>query len=111
MDLRIKNVVVLGGGTAGWMSAAYLAKHLQALARAGIVVSLPGAKGGYKLSRPAAQITLLDGLPKPDQVEGAMDSPPWPIKRLMPVFVLNAEKCQCIPRRRIISEKVSGEST
>jgi len=40
--------------------AAYLAKHLQALARAGIVESLPGAKGGYRLSRPARDITLLD---------------------------------------------------
>jgi len=40
--------------------AAYLAKHLQALARAGIVESLPGARGGYRLSRPATEITLLD---------------------------------------------------
>lgn len=40
--------------------AAYLAKHLQALARAGIVESLPGARGGYRLSRPATEVTLLD---------------------------------------------------
>jgi Rrf2 family protein len=40
--------------------AAYLAKHLQALSRAGIVESVAGPKGGYKLSRPAAAITMLD---------------------------------------------------
>jgi Rrf2 family protein len=40
--------------------AAYLAKHLQALSRAGIVESVAGPKGGYKLSRPAAEISMLD---------------------------------------------------
>lgn len=29
MDHRIKNVVILGGGTAGWMTASYLGKFLQ----------------------------------------------------------------------------------
>ncbi len=29
MDQRIKSVVILGGGTAGWMAASYLAKTLQ----------------------------------------------------------------------------------
>jgi Rrf2 family protein len=40
--------------------AAYLAKHLQALARAGIVTSAQGPRGGYRLARPAADISLLD---------------------------------------------------
>jgi Rrf2 family protein len=39
---------------------AYLAKHLQALSAAGIVESVPGPKGGYRLARPASQITVLD---------------------------------------------------
>ena len=38
----------------------YLAKHLQALSQAGIVESVPGPKGGYRLARPAAAITVLD---------------------------------------------------
>ncbi len=38
----------------------YLAKSLQALMRAGIVDATTGRFGGYRLARPAAQITLLD---------------------------------------------------
>jgi Rrf2 family protein len=40
--------------------AAYMAKHLQALSRAGIVESVPGPRGGYRLARPAASISMLD---------------------------------------------------
>jgi len=40
--------------------AAYLAKHLQALAAAGIVQALPGRRGGYRLARPAEELTLLE---------------------------------------------------
>lgn len=39
---------------------AYLAKHLQSLSRAGIVESLAGPKGGYRLAKPAAEISVLD---------------------------------------------------
>ena len=41
------------------LPAPYLAKSLQALAGAGIVASAPGRRGGYRLGRPAAEITLL----------------------------------------------------
>ena len=50
---------------------AYLAKHLQALSRDGIVESVPGPRGGYRLARPAAEITLLDIV---DAVEGGTGS-------------------------------------
>jgi Rrf2 family protein len=39
---------------------AYLAKQLQALAAAGIVDSVPGRRGGYRLGRPASAVTVLD---------------------------------------------------
>ncbi|HZR11819.1 MAG TPA: Rrf2 family transcriptional regulator [Acidimicrobiia bacterium] len=40
--------------------AAYLAKHLQAMSRAGLLESVPGARGGYRLARPPAAITVRD---------------------------------------------------
>ena len=39
---------------------AYLAKHLQALTAAGVTTSVPGPRGGYRLARPPAEVTLLD---------------------------------------------------
>ena len=42
------------------VSASYLLKHLQALSGAGIVQTMPGPKGGYRLARPPSLITLLD---------------------------------------------------
>jgi Rrf2 family protein len=38
----------------------YLNKQLQALVRAGILTSTPGARGGFRLARPLERITLLD---------------------------------------------------
>jgi Rrf2 family protein len=38
----------------------YLGKHLQALTRAGVLESVPGPKGGYRLARSAADLTVLD---------------------------------------------------
>jgi Rrf2 family protein len=40
--------------------SAYLAKHLQALAGAGVLETVKGPRGGYRLARPAAAITILD---------------------------------------------------
>jgi Rrf2 family protein len=51
--------------------AAYLAKHLQALSQAGIVESVAGRRGGYRLGRPADEISVLDVV---EAVEGAEGS-------------------------------------
>lgn len=47
---------------AAWhdLPAAYLNKQLQALARAGIVSSTPGPRGGFRLARPLDAISLMD---------------------------------------------------
>jgi len=42
------------------VSTSYLLKHLQALSGAGIVATVPGPKGGYRLARTPAAISLLD---------------------------------------------------
>ncbi|MBB5575032.1 MULTISPECIES: RrF2 family transcriptional regulator [Rhizobium] len=42
------------------VSVSYLLKHLQALSGAGILDTVPGPKGGYRLARLPAKITLLD---------------------------------------------------
>ena len=42
------------------VSTSYLLKHLQALAGANILQSVPGPKGGYRLARPLDKVTLLD---------------------------------------------------
>ena len=42
------------------VSTSYLLKHLQALAGAGLLLSVPGPKGGYRLAREPAHISLLD---------------------------------------------------
>ncbi|MGK7653563.1 RrF2 family transcriptional regulator [Roseovarius sp. B08] len=42
------------------VSSSYLLKHLQSLSRAGLLQTLPGPRGGYRLARSPAEITLLD---------------------------------------------------
>ena len=51
---------------------AYLAKHLQALAGAGILATVKGARGGYRLARPAAEITVLEVVEAIDGDESAV---------------------------------------
>ncbi|MFZ9395983.1 MAG: RrF2 family transcriptional regulator [Erythrobacter sp.] len=49
--------------------AAYLSKQMQLLRRAGIVQSVRGKGGGYRLARPVDEITLLDIV---HAIEGSM---------------------------------------
>ena len=41
------------------LPAAYLAKQLQALVRAGVLAAITGPRGGFRLARPADQISML----------------------------------------------------
>ncbi len=58
---------------AAWhdLPAAYLNKQLQALARAGILTSTPGPRGGFRLARPLDAISLMDVVAA---VEGAEEA-------------------------------------
>jgi Rrf2 family protein len=42
------------------LSSSYLSKHLNALTAAGVLESVPGPAGGYRLARAAERISLLD---------------------------------------------------
>lgn len=42
------------------VSPSYLLKHLQALSSAGILHTVPGPKGGYRLGKAPEKITILD---------------------------------------------------
>lgn len=42
------------------VSPSYLLKHLQAMSGAGIVETVPGPRGGYRLARGASDVSLLD---------------------------------------------------
>jgi Rrf2 family protein len=53
------------------VSRTYLAKHLQSLARAGLVHPTEGRDGGYLLTRAASEITVLDVVQAVDGPEPA----------------------------------------
>lgn len=42
------------------LPAPYLAKQLQSLVRSGVLAATPGPRGGFRLARPPAEITLLE---------------------------------------------------
>ncbi|MEV8436751.1 Rrf2 family transcriptional regulator [Actinosynnema sp. NPDC051121] len=50
------------------LPAPYLAKQLQSLVKAGVLAATTGPRGGFRLARPAAEITLLQVV---EAVDGA----------------------------------------
>ncbi|MGD1217165.1 Rrf2 family transcriptional regulator [Streptomyces krungchingensis] len=42
------------------LSASYLNKQLQQLVKAGLLESVPGARGGFRLARPLEAVSMLD---------------------------------------------------
>ena len=87
--------------------AGYLSKVLQALARAGLVASQPGRTGGFQLTRPAREISVLD-------VVNAVD----PVQRIRscPLLLLSHEHELCPLHRRLDQalanvERAFAEST
>jgi Rrf2 family protein len=55
----------------------YLAKQLQALVRAGVLAATTGPRGGFRLARPAAEITFLQLV---EAVDGA--APPYECREI-----------------------------
>lgn len=53
----------------------YLSKVLQALARGGLVESLPGRKGGFRLSRPANRLSVLEVINAVDPIQRIRSCP------------------------------------
>lgn len=53
------------------VSKTYLAKHLQALSKAGLIHAVEGRDGGYELSRPASDVTVYDVVRAVDGPEAA----------------------------------------
>ncbi|NUT50797.1 MAG: Rrf2 family transcriptional regulator [Saccharothrix sp.] len=59
------------------LPAPYLAKQLQALVKTGVLAATTGPRGGFRLARPAAEITLLQVV---EAVDGA--SPPYECREI-----------------------------
>jgi Rrf2 family protein len=78
----------------------YLAKQLQALVRAGVLAATTGPRGGFRLARPAAEITLLQLV---EAVDGA--APPYECREIRKQGrgALPAEDCRdtCILARKM----------
>ncbi len=80
--------------------APYLAKQLKTLVRAGILTATTGPHGGFRLGRPAAEITLLDVV---EAVDGAASPYECREIRQQGTGALDAADCR---RTCILAEKM-----
>ncbi|MBM0238580.1 Rrf2 family transcriptional regulator [Micromonospora sp. ATA32] len=73
------------------LPAAYLAKQLQALVKAGVLIATTGPHGGFRLAQPASEITLLRIV---EAVDGT--SPPYECREIRQQGrgALPADECQ-----------------
>lgn len=73
------------------LPAPYLAKQLQALVRAGVLAATTGPRGGFRLARPASEVTLLSIV---EAVDGT--SPPYECREIRQQGrgALPSEDCQ-----------------
>ena len=92
------------------LPAPYLAKQLQALVKAGVLAATTGPRGGFRLARPASEITLL-------QIVEAVDGTSSPYEcreiRQQGRGALPAEECRApasSPRRWPRRTKPGGSS-
>ncbi|OIV38473.1 transcriptional regulator [Mangrovactinospora gilvigrisea] len=69
---------------------AYLAKHLKSLVRSGVLHATSGPRGGFRLARPAAEITVLDVV---EAVEGEASAFVCTEIRQRGVCAIPAEQC------------------
>nr|WP_274378088.1 Rrf2 family transcriptional regulator [Salinispora tropica] len=83
------------------LPAPYLAKQLQALVKAGVLVATTGPTGGFRLAQPASEITLLRIV---EAVDGS--SPPYTCReiRQQGQGALPADECQS---RCVLAEKMA----
>lgn len=92
------------------VSTSYLLKHLQALSRAGIALTVPAPKGGYRLAKSPVKITVLDIVlavegPEPAfrckeiRQNGPKPLPPREIHRALPDQRCHAARRTGLPER------------
>lgn len=78
-------------------SPTYMAKQLQLLSRAGLVRSAPGQSGGYLLTRPATEITVLDVV---EAIDGSQPAFRCTEVRQRGPMAIPAERCDAPARSR-----------